>query len=169
MRSCIDFCSKVLVDGYISHTFTPRQAERYFIWLLKTNLPHCPSRRIPGIDSTFFHTPSVPGYISNQAPDQSRWVLDRGILNMGTVVPQTLWVPHTQTDLRNHVELARLQLPIFFQCIDGRLGLPLEAAASGRCHSLADAQISAPLGDKSTTHFRIIVSGIFNAVFCSVN
>jgi hypothetical protein len=91
-------------------------------------------------------------------------VLDRGILNKGTVVPQTLWAPHTLTDQKLHVEQAELQLPIFFQCSDGRLGLPLEAAASGRCHGLTNAQNLAPLGMKSTTHIRIVVSGVFGTV-----
>ena len=87
-------------------------------------------------------------------------MLDRGFVDRGTVVPQTLWAPHTVTDKRNHVEEAVLQLPIFFQCADGRLGLPFEAAVAGRCHGLVDAQSPAPLGNKSTTHIRIAVSGI---------
>jgi hypothetical protein len=93
-------------------------------------------------------------------------VLDRGILYKGTVVPQTLWLPHTLTDQKHHVEQAELQLPIFFQCTDGRLGLSLESAAAGRCHSLTNAQSLAPLGKKSTTHVRIAVSAILGAVFC---
>jgi hypothetical protein len=93
-------------------------------------------------------------------------VLDRGILNKGTVVPQRLWASHTLTDRNLHVEQAELQLPIFFECTDGRLGLSLEAAAAGRCHSLTNAQSLAPLGEKSIriTHIRILVSGIFGTV-----
>jgi hypothetical protein len=88
-------------------------------------------------------------------------VLDRGIVNRGTVVPQFLWAPHTVTDRKHHVEEADLQLPIFFQSTDGQLGLTLEAAAAGRCNGLIGAQDFAPLGMKSTTHIRIVVSGIF--------
>jgi hypothetical protein len=91
-------------------------------------------------------------------------VLDRGVVDRGTVVPQTLWAPHTITDKRNHVEDAVLQLPIFFQRTDGHLGLTLEAAAAGRCHGLVGAQDLAPLGNKSTTHIRIVVSGLFYSV-----
>ena len=74
------------------------------------------------------------------------------------MVPQTMWSPHTVTDKRQHVEEALLQRPIFFEGIDGRLGLSLEASAAGRCHSLLNAQQFAPLGQKSTTHIRIGVS-----------
>jgi hypothetical protein len=165
MLSCIHPCPKVLIDGYISQCFSPKQAERYFFSLLKSNIvPSYPAWHAPGIESAFFFVSSVPRHISNQSPDQSRWVLDRGILNKGTVVPQTMWAQHTLTDQTHHVEQAELQLPIFFQCSDGRLGLPLEAAAAGRCHGLTNAQSLAPLGMKSTTHIHIVVSGISGTV-----
>ena len=90
--------------------------------------------------------------------------LDRAIANKGTVVPQTMWSPPTVTDKRQYGEEANLQMPIFFEGIDGRLGLSLESAAAGRCHSLRDAQQFAPLGHKSTTHIRIHVSVIFRGV-----
>ena len=116
---------------------------------------------VPGGEGAFFYVDSVPRHIALQFPGQYRWVLDRGLVYMGTVVPQTLWAPHTHTDKRNHVEEAELQLPIFFQCNNGQLGLSLEAAATGRCHNLIDAEKFAPLGLKSTTHIRIVVSDIF--------
>jgi hypothetical protein len=169
MFSCIDVCLKVLVDGYISQCFTPKHAERYFFCLLKSNsIAPYPAWHAPGIESAFFFVPSVPKHVSDQFADQSRWVLDRGILHKGTVVRQRLWAPHTLTDKKHHVEQAELQLPIFFQCADGRLGLSLEAAAAGRCHSLTNAQTLAPLGEKSTTHVRILVSGAFGVAFCSL-
>jgi hypothetical protein len=93
-------------------------------------------------------------------PGRSTWVLDRGFVAKGTVVPQTLWAPHTITDKRQHVTDAELQMPIYFEGLDGTLGLSLEAAASGRCHGLVDAQEFAPLGFKATTHFRIGVSAM---------
>lgn len=166
--SCIDPCPKILVDGYISRCFSPRQAEQYFLCLLKSNtVPSYPAWHAPGIESAFFFVPSVPKHISDQFPDQTRWVLDRDILNKGTVVPQMLWAPHTLTDQKHHVEQMELQLPIFFQCTDGRLGISLEAAATGRCHSLTNAQSLAPLGNNSATYIRIIVSGISGTVVVS--
>ena len=157
-------CS-LLVDGYISQSFTTQHAERYFACLLKgDNITVCPDLSAsvsPGFEGTSFFASSVPRHISLQFPGQSRWVLDRGVVYRGTVVPQKLWAPHTFTDRRIHVEEAELQLPIFFQCSDGTLGLSLEAAASGRCHELVDAETFAPLGLKSTPHFRIVVSDVF--------
>lgn len=149
-----------LVDGYISHSFTPLEAERYFYFLQKSKaVTFYPASYSPGTEGAFFFVPSVPQHISVQFPAQSRWVLDRGVVDRGTVVPQTLWAPHTITDKRNHVEDAVLQLPIFFQRTDGHLGLTLEAAAAGRCHGLVGAQDLAPLGNKSTTHIRIVWPG----------
>src|SRR5579863_9626288 len=111
----------MLVDGYISRSFSPRQAEWYFFWLLKGNpVPSHAPWHAPGIESAFFFAPSVPRHILNQFPNQSSWVLDRSIMHKGTVVPQTFWAPHTQTDQKHHVEQAELQLPVFFQCSDGR-------------------------------------------------
>ncbi|KAH9054249.1 hypothetical protein EDB87DRAFT_1647317, partial [Lactarius vividus] len=52
-------------------------------------------------------------------------LLDRTVVNRGTVVPQTMWSP------RQRVEEAALQMPVFF-----------------------DAQF-VPLGQNSTTHVRI--------------
>ena len=157
-----DIVGTSLIDGYISHCFTPLQAERYFSFLLKNNtVPSCPPSFSPGVESAAFFVTSVPSHISLQFLGQSRWVLDRGVVGRGTVVPQTLWAPHTVTDKRHHVEEANLQLPIFFQCSDGRLGLPFEAAVAGRCHGLVSAPDLAPLGLKSTTHIRIVVSDVF--------
>jgi hypothetical protein len=81
------------------------------------------------------------------------------VMDAGTVVRQTLWTPHTVTDRRQHVEDAPLQMPIFFQHTDGRLGLPLDVAISGRCHSLLNAQYFAPLGPQTTTYIRILWPG----------
>ena len=75
-----------------------------------------------------------------------------------------MWSPHTITDKRQYVEEALLQLPIFFEGVDGRLGLSLEASAAGRCHGLHNAQQFASLGQKSTTHIRIVVSVVFRGI-----
>jgi len=148
----------LLIEGYIARCFGPRQAGKYFSCLLKRALerdvvaftPNLPER-----ESAFFFAHSVPRHISSHFPDQSNWLLDRKVVANGTVVPQTLWASHTITDRTYHVEEAELQMPIFFDCSDGRLGLPLEAAAAGRCDNLLNAQASAPLGSESTTHILI--------------
>ncbi len=69
-----------------------------------------------------------------------------------------MWLPHAFVDRRQHVEEAKLQLPIFFEDINGRLGLGLGASIDDRCHALRDANEPAPLGQKTTTHIRIVVS-----------
>jgi len=154
--------NSVLVDGYIAHCFT-QQAEQCFFHFLKSDIATARVDSVPsapGSEGTFFFVSSVPKHISSQFPGQSRWVLDRGVVDRGAVVPQTLWAPHTIADRRHHFEEAKLQFPIFFQCLDGQLGLTLEAAASGRCHGLVGAEDFAPLGHKSTTHIRIMVSDV---------
>jgi hypothetical protein len=118
---------------------------------------------LPGTQGGPFIVTSVPGYIRVQFPNQHTWVLDRSVVRVGTVVPQTLWIPHNVTDREHHVQNAELQMPIFFLHTDGRLGLPLEAAIAGRCHTLLNAQYSAPLGPQTTTQIRIGVSYIFSA------
>ena len=55
-------------------------------------------------------------------------------------------------------------MPIFFLNMDGRLGLPLDAAVIGRCDTLLNGQFPAPLGPQVTTYIRIGVSDIFGVV-----
>jgi len=140
----------VLVDGYVSKSYGPKEAERYFQSLLKSNSVPDSCR-----DGHSFVVTSVPHHIRTQFPTQNAWVLDRGVMGPGTVVPQILWTPQTITDRRQHVAEAQLQLPIFFVHTNGSLGLSLETAISGRCHNLVHAQYCAPLGPQTTTHIRI--------------
>ena len=144
------------MDGYVSNSFV--QAEGYFKSLLKSNSIPASYR-----DGYSFVVTFVPRHIQTQFPNQNAWVLDRRVMSAGTVVPQTLWTPHTVTDRRQHVAEAHLQLPIFFVHTNGSLGLSLEAAMSGRCHTLVHAQYCAPLGPPTTTHIRIGVSDSFGA------
>jgi hypothetical protein len=78
-------------------------------------------------------------------------------MDIGTVVPQLLWSPKNVNDLRQYVALAPLELPIFFTHEDGALGVSLNDAAKGRCHTLRDAHVQAHLGGKYTTYIRILV------------
>jgi len=75
------------------------------------------------------------------------------------VISQTMWSPHASVDRRQHVEEAKLQMPVFFEDRNGRLGLELGVSIDDRCHAaLRDADEPAPLGHKTTTHIRIVVS-----------
>ena len=150
----------LLVDGYISQTFRSRAAEQHFLNLLKsTSIP--PYETLPDTEreEDFFFVHSVPPHILAPSPNPpDRWLLDRGIMDRGTVVPQTMWSPRAVADIRQHVEKAKLQMPIFFEDKDGRLGLSLGASTDGQCHGLRDANDPAPLSQKTTTHIRIVVS-----------
>jgi len=50
-------------------------------------------------------------------------------------------------------------MPIFFESVEGILGISLETAASGRCHALRGAKEYAPLGRRFTTDIRICWPG----------
>ncbi|KAF8502124.1 hypothetical protein F5888DRAFT_1632085 [Russula emetica] len=142
----------VLVDGYMSQCFGPQQAEQHFFNILKSNT--ISASYLPGTEGGSFIATSVPEYIRVQFPNPYTWVLDRRVVGHGTVVPQSLWIPFTITDRRRHVQDAELNMPIFFLHVDGRLGLPLDAAVIGRCDTLLNAKIPAPLGPQTTTHIR---------------
>jgi hypothetical protein len=149
----------LLIDGYISHSFQSRPAQQYILCLLKSDsIPHIKPSSYPDREGYFFLVGPTALHAQAQPFDTSNRLLDRALVTRGTVVPQTMWSPNTVTDKRQHVEEAVLQLPIFFEGIDGRLGLSLEDSAAGRCHGLRNAQQFAPLGQKSTTHIRIGVS-----------
>ncbi|KAH9011528.1 hypothetical protein EDB83DRAFT_2420844 [Lactarius deliciosus] len=148
----------LLVDGYVSQTFRSRAAEQYFLNLLRSTSvpPHTPLS-YPGREGNFFFLHSVPSHIPAQhSSPPGRWLLDRGVVTRGTVVPQTLWSPHSAVERRQQVDL---QLPIFFENTDGRLGISLEASVAGQCYSLRDASYPAQLGDRTTTNLRIAWPG----------
>ncbi|KAH9179141.1 hypothetical protein EDB89DRAFT_775340 [Lactarius sanguifluus] len=152
----------LLIDGYLSQTFQSRAAEQHFLNLLKrTSIPPHATLSYTGMKGYFcIHSQAVPPHILTQFPNPpGRWLLDRGIVNRGTVVPQKMWSPRTATDKRQHVKEAELQMPIFFEAKDGRLGISLGASIGGKCNVLRDADVPAPLGQKTTTHIRIVWLG----------
>ena len=150
----------LLVDGYISQTFRSRAAEQYFLNLLKSaSIPPHATLSCTEKEEVFFFVYSVPPHIlvrSHNPPD--RWLLDRGVMSRGTVVPQMMWSPRSVVDIRQHVERAKLQMPVFFEDKDRGLGLSLGAFTDGQYHGLRDANDPAPLSQKTTTHIRIVVS-----------
>ena len=146
----------LLVDGYISQTFRSRAAEQYFLNLLKSTAipPPATSPREGYFFFVYSDFPHVPRPLN--LPD--RCVLDRCIVDGGTVVPQTMWSPNSPVARRQNIDKAPLQIPIFFEDQNGILGLSLEASIVGGCHVLRDANDPAPVGPKTTTHIRILVS-----------
>jgi len=159
----------LLVDGYISHCFSPnRDAESYLCYLLKTTQSglkqSCLALPDPGGQGGRFAARAVPGTFGPKPLMQDPsgyllWLLDYNVIRIGTVVPQSLWSPRNMTDLRQYVAEAQLQLPIFFTQENGALGLSVTDAANGRCQTLRDARIQAHLGGKYTTYIRVLWPG----------
>lgn len=115
---------------------------------------------VTGIESRFFVVDSFPSHVPVQPPSELNGVLDRSLVAMGTAVPQTMWTPSSVEDRTQFIGEAGLQMPIFFEGMDGQLGLSLELAAAGRCHGLSNSQRIAPLGQnqKPVTEICIMVS-----------
>jgi hypothetical protein len=102
---------------------------------------------------------TFPATLSQGPGDHPSWLIDYSIASIGTVVSQSLWSPRSNSDARQYVADAPLQLPIFFnqRDSDGILGISLDDAANGRCQNLRDANMQAHLGGKYTTYIRILV------------
>lgn len=117
----MDGVETLLVDGYISQTFRSRAAEQYFLKLLEsTSIPSYATLPSTGRGGCFFFVYSVPPHIAACFPNlPGRLLLDRGIMVRGTVVPQKMWSPRSAIGIRQYVERAELQMPVFFEGRDG--------------------------------------------------
>jgi hypothetical protein len=145
-----------LIDSYIAYTFAPLGAKNYLAILFKIE---------PEMVQTFLHQ-GAAFFVWNQPllPDLTSpplsfngvpaWLLDYSIQPGGTVVPQQLWLPQGQGDLRRYVEQAPLQMPLFFNQENGTLGVPIANAIEGQMF-LHGARHPAPFGLKATTKIRI--------------
>jgi hypothetical protein len=161
--------SDILVDGFISHTFSPQDAHIFFslvlrtpdflrlyrilywkeAWYIMQNL-HSDPRLEPSL-----------GFPKEDLP----LPLDFSVrTTQGTVVPQQRWTP-SEVDFSRHVEGAVLQLPIYFVNGNGGVGFWLPDILQGRFRGLCNGDREAPLGGKSTTHIRINVSA-YPYYFC---
>ena len=152
----------LLVDGYISQTFRSLAAEQYFLNLLKSSsIPSHATSPYTWREGYFFFVYSVPPHIPPRSLNPpGYWTLDRVIAVGGTVVPQTMWSPGSPVNRRQNIEKASLQMPIFFEDKNGGLGVSLGASIDGGC-DVRDADDPAPLGPRTTTHIRILVSMTF--------
>ncbi|KAN0130987.1 hypothetical protein V8E53_011120 [Lactarius tabidus] len=135
----------LLIDGYISQTFQSRTAEKYFLNLLKSSsIPPHTTVSYTSRGGCFFFVHSVPPHIP--APFFSptcRWLLDRGITDGDDSTSN--W--------------GSCRCPSFSKTKMGALGFSLEASVDGQYHVLRHANVLAPLGQKTTTHIRIIWPG----------
>ena len=153
----------LLTDGYITWSFQNESAMQHFCSLLrKDTLPPLTPMSLPereGLLLAVDHVPppDIPPHISD-SNGKDFWVLDRTVVSRGPVVPQMMPTPLTVSDVRGRSDLSNLQFPIFFEHLDGQLGLSLEAAAAGQCETLRNAHEYAQIGAWSTTHLCIAVS-----------
>jgi len=169
--------SDILVDGSISYMFGPRAAEGYFGYLLKGSIrrsqlcwdvPTWPGAcfTIQGVLNATAETPSSNCH--KRVGPRAR-LLDYDVRNLeGTVVPQVLWSPQSQSTMNKYVRDATLQFPIFFVRQDRAVGLTLHEAVEGP-RKVLGAQTYAPLGGQSTLHVRIQVRGLlYDSCHCSL-
>jgi hypothetical protein len=157
----------LLIDGCISYMLGPRVSELYFSYLFKEPIQNallrCDVLDWPG---ACFTSQGVLGATAealiHDEDQQPAWLLDYDARYLeGTVVSQALWSPQSQNATTKFVLDAALQLPIFFVCSDGTVGLPLQKAIEGPSGILLGAQQPAPIGAQATFHLRIKVSSGF--------
>jgi|SRR5712672_168831 len=155
--------SDILVDGFISHTFSPQDAHKFFALVLRTPdfLRHY---HISYWQEAWYITQSLHSVLrlepSLRFPSEGLPLpLDFSVrTTQGSVVPQRRWIPAERVGFRRHVEDAVLQLPIFFVNGNGGVGFWLPDILRGRYRDLCNGDREAPLGGKTTTHIRINVS-----------
>lgn len=135
---------QLLVDGYIAHMVGPLDGGAYHSFLLRRGEHPLNAYSGPGYPQPFYAVPSpIPG-LEPSTP----WLVDLVVVDMGTVIPQQLWVPPLQRDF--------LRPPIFF--FQNGLGLPLNQAAGGNCLYLTGASHPAPLGANCGNHAQIRIN-----------
>ena len=149
----------LFVDGFLAHTFSPRDAHNFFVLLLRTPnfLQHYRISYAP--HGAWYIVRSVPSP-SLGAPSQNVSLpLDYSVKGtQGTVLPQRRWTPADEVDIRRHVEEATLQLPVFFINRNGSVGFSLPDILQGQDRDLCHRDSQASLGGRATTHIRINVS-----------
>jgi hypothetical protein len=152
----------LLVDGILAQMFCPDVAALYFARLLKVNAQSLrPTMSQEWPHAFFITSPTVqiapPSLLIDGQP---AWLLDHAIRNVGTVVPQRLWL-QAPSDTARHRNVS-LNMPIFFVGHDrASLGLPLPVALTEGERSLPPllgAGSAAPIGNGTTAYIRISVS-----------
>lgn len=142
----------ILVDGFITNMFSPRDAFAFFTLLLRMQdfLPH-----VTYLRGVWYinHVQQPSAGLPTQLPlDFNSWPTE------GTVVPQRRWTPADEADVRRYVLEATLQLPVFFVNRNGAVGFCLPDILEGRDGDLYNRDSYALLGGRTTTHIRINVS-----------
>ena len=154
----------LLIDGCISYMLGSRVSELYFGYLFKEPIQNallrCDVLDWPGACFTSQGVVGAAAEALIHNEDQGpAWLLDYDARDLeGTVVSQALWSPQSHSATTKFVLDAALQLPVFFVCSDGTVGLPLQKAIEGPSRILLWAQQPAPIGAQATFLLRIKVS-----------
>ncbi|TFY73679.1 hypothetical protein EWM64_g10333 [Hericium alpestre] len=153
---------EMLTEGCISFTFGLQYAEHYLRYLLKTEPRSLTSYMVSPASgwagSYSIRQAALPTFRPNAQSSEGHPLLlidYKADLRRGSIVPQSLWTPHSPTDQHQYVQSASLSLPIFFVHENGAVGLSVADAAAGRCQSLRGAGLPADMRDKASTHIRI--------------
>jgi len=161
MDSCDISREDLLIDGYFSHMFGPRDAEAYFSSLLMRKRQHIQWHSI--LPEGIFRAAAPSGLEPNQS-NQEGWAIDYAIKYTGLVIPQQIWTPRKPHNEQRDLRYEQLGPPTFFVQKDGgSLGLSLIEAAAGNCSCLRGADV-AHVGRSSHAQIRINVSSILTFV-----
>ena len=140
-------CGSYLIDGFISATFGPRDAERYMAMVLKVN----PRTVVAALDNGAFYVFNPPSRYTPPTCVINRkwaWLFDYSISYraIGTVVPQRLY--------RNFVDNIQYRVPAFFVNRNGSLGVPISNAGHIQ---LRDGHLAQSLSHKPMLTIRLVV------------
>ena len=153
-------CEDLLIDGYVSQMFGPRDAEAYFSLLTNKSQDMLWEIVIPSESIFYAPAPSVP---ASDQHNQEAWAVDYVVKNTDSVVPQHIWTPRRPLDAQRYLHRESLRPPIFFAHKNCRSpGLSLRVAAAGNCMCLRGAEQIAPVGPSTHTQIRITVGLIFD-------
>jgi len=97
----------ILVDGYLSHTFSPQGAHSYFTLMFRTSNFRYHMSYSQGM---WYMVPYLPQSSLGTQTQSSPPPLDFSVrTTQGTVVPQQRWTPPDEIYTRRHVEVATFQ------------------------------------------------------------
>ena len=157
----------ICLYGFIAHTFGVDAACQYFCNLLKSDsiLWTCPPFLLDGRQNAFVLFRDISPYLSqhqasNLGPEgYPMLVLDHVVgWTNGQVISQILWRPSTGSRFRQHVALARLEMPIYFTQETGSLGFTLVNGRPAGLSTLRGLSGVVNLGGQLIKYFRIVVS-----------
>lgn len=146
-----DSHSSILISGCLSRSFGSNKARSLLIALLKADITTFPIRH-NHVSRCFF----LPANAIR--PGSRPCLIDiETTYHTGSIVPQNLWTPLSQTVRRRHVERARLYLPGIFRFADGTVGVNIIDALAGNYGGLTTRDEEVDIGGRVTIYLRISV------------